>query len=121
PAPVAREAQTLSSRRSSGLRALPAPPRQPDPERRPAWPGLPRDLPAVIIDDLLHDGEPEPGAALLAGREQLEQPALHLGGDAGPVVGDLEHDPALRPDVVDVRRDAEPPALGHPVGRAARQ
>src|SRR5690554_6379323 len=40
---------------------------------------------AVLLDDALHDGEPEPGAALLVrGDEGLEQPCLHRLRDPWP-------------------------------------
>ena len=42
------------------------------------------DRPAVLLGDLLHDGEAEAGAALLAARdERLEEAVLDLLGDAG--------------------------------------
>src|ERR1043166_5530107 len=49
------------------------------------------DLAAVLVDDLLDDGEPEAGAVALAGgHERLEELVLVLLGDAGARVGERE-------------------------------
>jgi hypothetical protein len=54
---------------------------------------------AVARDDLVGDREPEPAAALVPAarlvdpREPFEDAPGLLGGDAGAVIGDGEHDP----------------------------
>src|SRR5262247_4690117 len=54
------------------------------------------DLAAVRFDEVLHDGEAETGASLLAGAagidavEPLEDAGEVLGGDSGAVVGDRD-------------------------------
>src|SRR5262249_16570614 len=72
--------------------------RKPDADRRSALRPAPRlvgDPAAVLVDDLLDDGQAETRAFLLArGREQLEQAPLHLGRDAAAGVGEL-HDQAI--------------------------
>src|SRR5512134_698058 len=69
---------------------------------RGALPGraLDPDRARVGLDDVLHDGEPQPGPPGVAGTllvdavETLEDPAEVLRGDADPVVLDAEADPA---------------------------
>src|SRR5262245_23662206 len=61
--------------------------RNPHREPRPALPRPPsrliRDRPVVLVDDLLHDRQAQAAPVLLSGgREQLEQPPLHLHRDA---------------------------------------
>ena len=50
--------------------------------------------PAVRLDDLARDGEPEAGAARPRGEEGLEDALAQLGPDAGPAVGDVDLDRA---------------------------
>ena len=56
------------------------------------------EVPAVVLDDLLADGQPEPGALRLAGQgvadllEPHEQLAAVRRGDARPGVGDRHDD-----------------------------
>src|SRR5215204_3982947 len=60
--------------------------------RAPAKLALDRDPPAMAGDDVLHDGEPEPGAALLAALdnvgavEAFGQARQVLGRDAGAMI-----------------------------------
>src|SRR5207248_1731934 len=67
--------------------------RQLDAERRAGGPRLLQlDPPAVAVDDLTTDRQPEPCALRAGGEERLEQVRAGLVGDARPRVADADHD-----------------------------
>src|SRR5829696_6412475 len=74
-----------------------------------------RDLAAMGIDDALGDRKPEAGAfagipaALARPHELLEYMGQNLRGDAGPVVGDDEHDGHRSARASSLMRAAAPP------------
>src|SRR5262245_18036587 len=55
------------------------------------------ELAAVLLDDLVADGEPEPGALahVLGGEERIEDARQHVGGNAMAVVGDVDRHAAI--------------------------
>src|SRR5580765_7694587 len=67
--------------------------RQANDEAGLARPRLHLDRAVVLLDDPQADVEPQAGADthVLSRKEGLEDPALHLGRDAWPIVGDLDH------------------------------
>src|SRR5258708_2081420 len=76
-----------------------------------------RDHAVVIVDDLLDDREPEPGAALAAGREQLEQPSAQLRRNTRAAVLDRPHEHVVH--LVDA--DGELAAFRHRLDRVSRE
>src|SRR5512141_721419 len=54
-------------------------------------PGPELDATAMLVDDLLHDGEAQPRAFWLRGDVRLERALHDVGGEAGPVVAEREY------------------------------
>src|SRR5512132_4063654 len=59
--------------------------------------------PPVVLDDPVHEGEPQAASTRLGGEERLEDVLQILGGDAAARVRDLETEPL----VCRARRDAQ--------------
>ena len=75
------------------------------------------ELPAVRLDDLPRERQPQPGAALLGGEEGLEEPRPRLARHARPGVRHAHLDHA----VLGVRRHGERAALDHRLAAVAHQ
>src|SRR5262249_51196594 len=77
------------------------------------------DAAAVLLDDLLGDGEAEAGAALLARRVRFEPALVESRRQSGAVVGDAElyPEPAVVPDLARRHLDARLALGGHRLER----
>src|SRR6266481_2563947 len=108
----------FATRRSSGRRrpgrAGPGD-REPKREHRSAggW-ALGPDLPAMLRDDLVADGEAEPGALAdgLGGEERVEDAAKRVGCDPRAGVGDVDHRRRSLPSRLDGDRAGPRDCLG---------
>src|SRR5205823_12096451 len=92
--------------------------RQPQGEDRPlADDRAGRELPGMLLRDLLREREAETGAALLGGEEGVEDACEPLGRDPRPAVADLDEDVAFR----EARPDQDGAASRHRLARVADQ
>ena len=123
-APVAVTVVSAAARRARGH--LDA--RQEDAERRAlAQLAVDPDMPAALVHDAVHRGEPEPRAVVLGGEEGLEEVRLHVRVHADARIRHLEHhvrarlEPGPRrlvlADHAIGRLDGQAPAIRHGVAR----